>query len=192
MSVGKRDKTVFLIRNLLRGLLWLFLIILAFILIKKYVNKNYITWLEPLYDDPFLIYLIYSCSELIFGLIPPEVFMIWGLRSANPHQYILTVCLLTSISYAAGLITYSIGRYLHATRLYNYLMEKLWHGLEDKLNRYGILLVIVAALTPVPYSGTCMLVGAVKMPFKKFLFYSLSRIARFAAYAPIVWEANIL
>lgn len=192
MKLFRRDESRFLLINLLRGLIWLGVIVIAFILIKKQVDKHYLAWVEPLAERPILMYILFYASEQIFGLIPPEIFMIWGLRNGNLQEFILTVFLLTVISYFAGVVAYFIGKYLHDTSLYHFLFQRLWKGLDEKLNRYGPLLIIVASLTPLPYSGTCMLVGSVNYAPGKFFLYTLFRIVRFAAYAPVIWEANIL
>ena len=49
------------------------------------------------------------------------------------------------------------------------------------------LLVVVGAVTPVPYSATCMLAGSVKYPFNTFLLICITRIIRFAFYGWMVW-----
>jgi len=192
MKLFRQDKTRFLVTNLLRGLVWLGVIVVAFILIKKQVDKHYLAWIDPLAARPALMYLLFYASEQIFGLIPPEIFMIWGLRNGDVREFVLTVFFLTVISYFAGVVAYYIGKYLHGTRLYHFLFHRLWKGLDEKLHRFGPLLIVVAALTPLPYSGTCMLVGSVHFPPGKFFLYTLFRILRFAAYAPVIWQANIL
>lgn len=192
MKRFRQDKVRFLFTNLLRGLVWLSAIVIAFILIKKQIDKQYLAWIDPLAARPALMYVLFYTSEQIFGLIPPEIFLIWGLRNGNVQEFILTVFLLTVISYFAGTVAYLIGKYLHDTKLYLFLFKRLWKGLDEKLNRYGPLLIIVAALTPLPYSGICMLVGSVRYPPGKFFLYTLFRIVRFAAYAPVIWEANVL
>ncbi|NMB71460.1 MAG: VTT domain-containing protein [Bacteroidales bacterium] len=192
MSLFRRDKTRFLVINLLRGLAWLGVIVIAFVLIKKLVDKHYLAWIEPLVNSPALMYLLFYASEQIFGLIPPEIFMIWGLRNGNAQEFILTVFFLTVISFFAGMMAYFLGKYLYGTKLYDFLFRRLWKGLDEKLHRYGPLLIIVASLTPLPYSGTCMLVGSVNYPPAKFFLYSLFRILRFAAYAPVIWQANVM
>lgn len=191
MHLIKNEKNRFLIINLLRGLLWLGLIVGAFILIKKQVDKHYLAWIEPLAANAALMYVLFYASEQIFGIIPPEIFMIWGLRNGSLPEFIVTVFLLAVISYFAGIIAFLIGKYLHGTRLYDFLFKRIWKGLDTKLHRFGPLLIIVASLTPLPYSGTCMLVGSIHYPQKKFLAYTLFRLLRFAAYAPVIWEANI-
>jgi membrane protein YqaA with SNARE-associated domain len=59
------------------------------------------------------------------------------------------------------------------------------------LQTYGQYLVLVAGLTPFPFSGTAMLVGAVDYPFRHYLLISLARFLKFAVSAWVIWEANM-
>lgn len=185
------DKFIFLTRNLLRGFLWLFLLVGAFFLFKRYVDLDYLDWLKPVYDKPVLVYAIYSISELFFGVIPPEIFMMWGLRTTQLTDYVITVLLLACISYIAGLIGYGIGKYLEHTWFFKWLKNKIFGKYEAYLFQYGAFIILVAALTPLPFSGVSMLVGSVDFPLRKYLYFSLARFARFFAYSYIIWQVNM-
>ncbi len=178
--------------NFLRGFGFLALLIAVFIFFKKNINPDYITWLEPIYGHPPLVYLIYTLSEVFFGLITPEIFMIWALNQGDTLTYIHIIFWLTLITYGAGWLAFVVGRKSRNTRWYNYLREKFLGKYESYFQEYGGFLVIVAALTPVPYSAVCMLVGAADFSAKKFALYSLFRVARFASYSAIIWEANAI
>lgn len=190
--VNTIPKTSFLFRNILRGFIWLAFIIAVFIIFKKYVDLNYLEWLEPIYSNSFLVYLIFVASEIIFGIIPPELFMIWGLRNGILSEYISIIALLAFFSYTAGVIGYFIGRYLNTTLFYRLLRKRFLRKSERLLNVYGLYLIIIASFTPLPFSGISMLVGSVRYPFKKYLFYSLARIVRFAVFALFIWEVNAI
>ncbi len=185
-------KTSFFFKNLAKGLIWLGVIVALFVFSKHHADKELIIRFEPLFSRTFLILTIFSFSELLIGIIPPEVFMIWSLRSGEIHTYIFWIVILTVISYLAGLTAYMFGRYLHNTRLYNYLHNRYLMKSEKLLHEYGLYLILVAALTPFPFSGVAMLVGAVHYPVKRYIYWSLSRFAKFALSAWIIWEANML
>jgi uncharacterized membrane protein YdjX (TVP38/TMEM64 family) len=187
---NKGKKSTFLFRNLLRGLIWLAIIIVVFWFIKNKVDLNYLAWLKPIYDNSGIIILIYVTSEILIGIIPPEVFMIWALRNGVVFEYVMLILLLAVLSYIAGLIGYFFGRYLNTTLLYRFIRMKFLRKMERMLNIYGLYIIIVAALTPLPFSGVSMLVGSVKYPLKKYILYSLFRFARFAIYSWFIWKAN--
>ena len=188
----KEKKSSFFLRNLFKGLVWLAVIVALFVFTKHNVNQELILRFEPVFSHTGLILFIFSMSEIIIGIIPPELFLIWSLRSGELSTYLWYALLLTIISYFAGLAAYFFGRYLHNTRLYKYIRDRYLHKTEILLQEYGLYLILVAALTPVPFSGSAMLVGSVHFPVKKYIFWSLSRFAKFALSAYIIWEANMI
>lgn len=186
------ERTQFFLKNLFRGFVWLAVIVGGYFYLKNNYNFSLEEVLGPFYERPTIIFSIFLGSEVIFGLIPPELFMIWALRHELLDLYIQNVIALALISYFAGVIGYYIGSKFSTTRLYRILQKNYLEKFEKHFNRFGGFLVIVAALTPLPFSGICMLMGAVKYPFRRFLFISMTRFIRFVVYAIIIWEANIL
>ncbi len=182
------DKTKFLLRNLLRGIIWLVALLLIFLFIKNNVNVEVYQKYSRFLEDEFKVYTIYTLSELFFGIIPPELFMLWALEKGDVYIYINVILILAGISYAAGCVAYFIGRYLNSTLFYRYIRKRFMPKYERLLNTYGVYLIVVASLTPVPYSAICMLVGSAKYPFNKFFLYAIFRFLRYAAYSFIIWE----
>lgn len=185
------EKSRFFLKNLARGIIWLGLIIFIFVLVKKNFTGELPPWFLAISENKLAVYLIFMASEIIFGIIPPEIFMIWGLQTGLANEYIKVVIILAGISYGAGIIGYLFGNYLYSTRLFKYL-RKRYQKLEKTLNTYGLYLIVVAALTPIPFSAVCMLVGSVEYPVKKFLGYSLFRFVRFGVYSWLIWKANMI
>ncbi|MEQ9402123.1 MAG: VTT domain-containing protein [Cyclobacteriaceae bacterium] len=185
------DRRRFLLKNLLRGFIWLVVIVGGYFYARNNLDFTLEAVLGPVYEKPTVVYLIFLASEVIFGIIPPEFFMIWSLRSEVLLNYVNNIISLSLISYASGVIGFLIGQYLNNTRFYKEMKKRVFGKFEDHLNNYGGFLVIVASLTPIPFSGIAMLVGSVKYSFKKYLYFSLFRFARFLVYSIIIWEANI-
>lgn len=190
--MSQESKRDFLLRNLGKGLLWLTVMVVAFILIKKNVDLDAAGWLAELGNRPLLVYSIYVVSELLVGIIPPEMFMIWSLELTTGRNYIFDVALLAILSYAAGIITYYFGRYFNQTVLYRYLRKRYLRKYESTFFRFGGFLLFVAAVTPVPYSGICMLMGAVNFPASRFFLITLFRFVRFAVYGYIIYQASLV
>lgn len=184
-------KFVFFLRNFTRGLAWVLAILAIVFGLKKLNLFDYETFLLPLYDRPLLIYLVFFVSEVVVGIIPPEFFMLWALHNHSFAQYMQIVLLLASLSYLAGLIAYFTGRYLNTRRFFRFFRRRFLKKLERLFYQYGMPLIIVSALTPVPFSATSMLVGSSRYPLKKYLLYSLSRYLRFVLYGYIVWKTAV-
>jgi membrane protein YqaA with SNARE-associated domain len=186
------SRSRFFWRNMMKGLIWLIVIVLMFVFTKNTVDAGTIKKFEPIFGSTYLVYFIFCLSEIIIGIIPPEVFLIWALRSGTISGYITLTLSLTIISYVAGVIAFGIGKYLHKTLFYQYLKKRFLQKSEKLLQRYGQYLILVAALTPVPFSGTAMLVGAVDYPFGNYLLISLFRFLKFALSAWVIWNANMI
>ena len=186
------SKRHFLWRNLLRGFVFLVLIIAAYILFKNKGGMEYISWLEPIYGQPTLMFLIYTASEILFGIIPPELFMVWALNQGDIGTYASIIALLMFISYGAGWLAYYVGKRSRNSPWYRFLKRKYFSKYETYLQEFGSFLIIVASVTPLPYAAICMLVGAADYKVSKFGIYSLFRLLRFIVYASIIWEANTL
>lgn len=189
---SQSEKTRFLLSNLLKGLAWLAVIVIGYFLAKKYFNFDLELLLGPLYEKPVAIFSIFLVSEVVFGIIPPEFFMLWSLRDEVLLLYIQNIAALALMSYFAGIVGYFIGSYFNTTVMYRLIRRNYLGKYEKMFNNYGGFLILVAALTPLPFSGICMLVGAVNYPKRKFFWISMSRFIRFIVYAFIIWEANIL
>jgi membrane protein DedA with SNARE-associated domain len=186
------EKGVFFIRNFLRGIIILIVFIALFILFKKYVNLDFFEFLKPIYDNPTLIFTIYTFSEILFGIIPPEVFFIWSTGANDLNTYIFDITLLAIISYAAGLFGFWVGVKLNETVFYRWIKRRYLIKYQKYLNNYGFFVIVVAALTPLPFSGISMLMGSVNYPFRKFWFYALTRFIRYGVYSIIFWEINMI
>jgi len=186
------DRNRFLLRNLIKGLVWLAIIVVGYIFLRKNYDFTLESVLGPIYHKPTIIYLFFLASEVIFGIIPPEFFMIWSLRSGVLINYVNNIIALSFISYAAGIIGFGIGTYLKNTQFYKHMKKRVFGKFEKHLNNYGGFLVVVASLTPLPFSGIAMLVGSVHYSIRKYLLFSLFRFARFLTYSMVIWEANIL
>jgi len=182
----------FLLRNLIKGFLWLGVIIIAFVYIKENVDVNYYAWLEPIYQNIFLIYTIYSLSELIFGILPPELFMIWAATKFELLNYVFQITFFATLSYFAGIIGFLIGEFLNKSLFFRLSKKRILGRYEKYMLEYGGFLIIVAAVTPIPFSGIAMLMGSIKYSFRKYLWFSLLRFLRFFVYAYIIWETNII
>ena len=189
-NYGEETKSGFLFRNLVRGLLWFLLIITAFILLENYLQENFKHTIEAIQDKPMILYGSFFASEVIFGLVPPEFYMmVWILHKVDSATYISNLTILTLLSYGSGVIGYFIGKYFSKTSLYQRISERYLQQYDRQLKRYGGYLVFVGAVTPVPFSATCMLAGSVQFRFRDFLLICISRIIRFAFYGWMVWSS---
>ncbi len=189
MKLSPRVK--FLLENGLKGLVWFTIILGAYFLFDKFVISNKpVAWIEQFYARPAVIYAIYFASEFFFGIIPPEFFMIWAYNKAGTGQYFMHLGFFAIVSYTMGYLTFLIGQFLYKRVSFRFIRKKFLSKQTPLLKKYGLFLIIIAAITPVPWSAVCLLVGSAGYPSKKFLKYALFRLLRFAVYGYIIFQTH--
>ena len=181
------DKSSFLLKNLAKGLAWFALFITVYIIYREDIAA-YQHQINQLGDNMPLLLSIFTVSEIVFGILPPEIFMLIWQSQGDMTMYVINLSILTFISYGAGIAGYFIGKLFSKTALYQKIHVRYLQQYDRKLKKYGGYLVLVGATTPVPFSATCMLAGSVNLSFKNFLLICISRIVRFAAYGWMVWK----
>jgi len=139
------------------------------------------------YSSTF-IFSFFLASETILGIIPPEVFIAWSSKSANPWLFLFV---LATISYVGGIISYFIGNRL-------FLIPSIKNHIENKiekhivnLRKWGGLFVLLGAISPIPHSIVSLSSGLIKYNFKHYLMWSLFRYARFLFYAMIIFKVFV-
>lgn len=180
MESTPKEKRSFLFRNLLRGFLFLIVLIAIFLLFEKVFSEaQREVWFGQIYDNPLLVISVFVGSEILFGIIPPEVFMLWTLRTEHMGGYLFSLGLLSIISYAAGVLNFSIGYWIKNKKILVRLDHPWIHKYMILFEKYGSYLVIVASISPLPFSAIALLSGAGNLHPRKYLLFSLLRILRF-------------
>ena len=185
----EETRSSFLFKNLLRGLLWFAVIITVYILLEEYLQENFQHTIEAVHDKPLLLFSVFFASEVVFGLVPPEFFMmVWILHKIPLGNYVINLVVLTVLSYLSGIIGYYIGKNFSRTSIFKNLHTRYLEQYDIQLKRYGGYLVFVGAVTPLPFSAMCMLAGSIQFNFRHFILICIARILRFAVYGWMVWS----
>ena len=162
------------------------LVIISLIIFNKYVyniNDGLQTITETF--SKLGIFVTFFISETLLGLIPPEIFIAWTKKTADP---ILNLSILATLSYIGGLISYFIGKTaLKVKSVKEYLEVKMAKNLKNT-RKWGGILILVGALLPLPFSIACIAAGMIKYPFRNVVFFGLFRFGRFAAYAWAIFQ----
>jgi len=189
MNISPRIK--FLIRNGLKGIAWLVIILAVFYLFKDVIiEKNPEFWVKRIYGKPLVIYGTYLASEFFFGIIPPELFMLWAINKGSYLHYFFNILFFAGVSYAMGYFTFLIGQFLSRLKYFRFIRFKFLKESWKLLRKYGLFLIIVAAMTPIPWSAVSLVIGSAGYPSKKYLKYALFRILRFALYGYIIFQTH--
>ena len=162
------------------------LVIISLFIFNKYVyniNDGLQTITETFSRLGILV--TFFISETLLGLFPPEIFIAWTKKTADP---ILNLSILATLSYIGGLISYFIGKTaLKVKSVKEYLEVKMAKNLKNT-RKWGGILILVGALLPLPFSIACIAAGMIKYPFRNVVFFGLFRFARFAAYAWAIFQ----
>ena len=141
-------------------------------------------WIET-HLSPFWLLGTLFISEAITGILPPDLYILAVGSYSNPW---LWVFLLALASYIGGICAYFIGTRLgDLPRIHRWITGSYAEQF-GQIRKYGGVLVVLAALTPLPYSPVSTIAGAVDYPFKLYLLYGLSRFARFFLYAWVIYS----
>lgn len=160
-------------------------LIIIITIINEFININAvlisITNALPIYG----VLAFFLTSEAFLGLVPPEIFIVWSGKMANPWLFLTALAFL---SYLGGLMSYYIGHLLTKKPvIHNYIEAKMENHLK-KSKKWGGFLIIVGALLPVPFSISCMAAGLIEFPFRKVIGYGSLRLVRFAIYGVIIFN----
>ncbi|WP_163717979.1 hypothetical protein [Mangrovibacterium lignilyticum] len=186
-----QSKISFLLKNIGRALIYAITIAIAYYFFKEYIiTESQEVWLQKFYSRPTLIYLIYIGSELFFGLFPPEFFMLWAYHKGDIYHYALNLAFFAGVSYGAGYLSFLIGRYLKRVLFFRYMSRKLFLKYWPLFRKFGSVLIVAAALTPIPWSLISMLVGTTAYPIKRYTYFALFRILRFLVYGYIIFQTH--
>lgn len=182
----------FLLKNGAKGVAWLLLLLAAYFLFKELVlSRAPDAWIDQVYARPMLVYLVYCFSEFFFGIFPPELFMIWAINKDTVAHYFINLAFFASVSYAMGYLTFLIGQAVHKRPTFRLFRIKFLKEMFPLLKKYGLFLIIIAALTPLPWAAISLLVGSAGYPSKKYLKYALFRFLRFAVYGYIIYQTHL-
>ena len=96
---------------------------------------------------------------------------------------LLTMSLASAVG---GLCGYWIGRLLGHLPLFSLFTARFSADTRLLVNRYGVWAVVLAGLTPIPFSTVCWIAGMVHVEFHYVALASLTRIPRMIIYYLII------
>ncbi|TVQ38841.1 MAG: hypothetical protein EA384_07995 [Spirochaetaceae bacterium] len=85
-------------------------------------------------------------------------------------------------SILGGLSGYGIGRNLYRLRYVQRTVAGYRHRAEHIIVRYGLWGVVLAGVSPIPFSTVSWIAGMMRMPPAHYLLGALSRVPRIVAY----------
>lgn len=165
-----------------RSLLLILLVYALLVLIVFLVGK-YLVDFESLFggilarlSDRFVL-LLFFVSESFTGMIPVDLFVVWTRKFDSPLPWL---ALLGILSYAGGVISYGIGKWISSRPRIKRFTERRLEKYIAFVCKWGGAFIIIAALLPfTPFSLVVIAVTLFRFPFRNFLLFALARLVRF-------------
>jgi len=133
---------------------------------------------------------VISFAEASFFPIPPDVLLI-PMALARPQRAWLLALVCTVASVAGGALGYFIGyalfEILATPLLHAYHYEAAFARFKDSYAEYGLWVILLKGITPIPYKIVTIASGAASFNFAIFMAASLvTRGARFFLVAGLL------
>ena len=156
------------------------LVVVINILINKYAGGYFNGIAERVSGNYMLTGLTFFISEILIGIFPAELFMMI-YQSKGWSEYLIIVLILGVISSLCGFIAFLAGRYLNAAKIARMvILQKKFKKYGDLFLKYGWVIIILAATTPLPFAMVSFIAGYFKFLPATFLKIVVPvRIVRF-------------
>lgn len=187
MKNKKKEFYSYFSRNLIKGFIYLLVLIGLLIVFKSLFKTQYDTIEHWVSDDYPLMLFIFLVSEILVGIIPPELFMIWSIDDPI-NVYTIIIIVMSVLSLSAGWINFGVGKVISTKDFFHRFFDRRLKKYQQRYDQYGAGFIIVAALTPLPFALISLVTGSMDYPIKKYLIYSSFRILRFVAYGIVIWH----
>ena len=138
--------------------------------------------------NPLFVFTFFLFTESILGFIPPDIFIVWT-KARFPENTYLMVGVLGTISYIGGINAYLLGAFIRKFPKVERFIQNRYGENFNLIEKWGGVVIIMAALFPLPFAMISTVAGIVNYPFKTFLLYGLTRYIRFFLYAIVIFGA---
>ena len=140
---------------------------------------------------PWIVFIL-TVFESIFLFIPPEVFMTPPIVADKKRALPVTIA-ASAGSIVGGAIAYMIGLWLFDSvgmwLIENFATMAQFEQAKMLFAKYGVMIIVLAAVTPVPYKVMAICAGFLSFP--AWIFIGLSavfRTGRFAIVGYLLWR----
>jgi len=140
------------------------------------------------HQNSLIVFVFFLITESVMGFIPPDIFMVWGKAKYPEHAYLI-VGLLGTLSYIGGINAYYLGVLIRKFPSVEKYIQGKYEKNFEMIEKWGGIVIIMAALFPLPFAMISTIAGIVKYPFRTFALYGLTRYIRFFLYAIIIFGA---
>jgi membrane protein YqaA with SNARE-associated domain len=174
------DRARYMRRNFLRAGLGI-LALLAFLAVcATRFEHQLLSLTESVYSTIGLagLFAITFFNDVIISPLPPEAMLIVVAKTGLRDDWLALILTMGLLSAAAGNAAWWIGHSAGA-RFFPHWINKVRQRHGKTIYRYDRWVVGLSAITPLPFSITCLAAGAMHMRYKSFWPLTLLRVPRF-------------
>ncbi len=135
---------------------------------------------------------VIAFAESSFFPIPPDVMLVPMVLAKRRKAFVIaTVCTVCSV--LGGLLGYAIGFYFFETLgawvVKTYGLQSGLEKFREGFDHYGIWIILIKGLTPIPYKLVTIASGAAHFDLFTFVWASIvTRGIRFFAVSALLWK----
>ena len=158
----------YIIQKVFWTILALMLVVVINILIKKYAGEYFNDFAQKVSGNYLLSGLSFFISEILIGIFPAELFMMI-YQSKAWSDYFFIVLVLGIVSSISGCIAFLAGRYFYEAKIAKLVvLQKKFKKYGDLFQKYGWIIIILAATTPLPFAMISFIAGYFKFSFATY------------------------
>jgi len=116
--------------------------------------------------------------------IPPDLFTGFAYVGGLDFWPIAVVASAASVS--GGTLAWAVARRFSQTDWFQRFIRNRGERAYALVRRYGMIALVLGAVSPLPFSLTCYAAGTLKMPYAKFLAVALLRAPRILFYLALI------
>ena len=130
-----------------------------------------------------------SFAESSFFPLPPDL-LLGPMAAAQPNRWLRYALTCTIASVLGGILGYAIGMFLMDSvvglilHVFGYAGERR-EALEAQYAEYGLWVILIKGLTPIPYKLVTIVSGALHFSFP--IFVAASIVTRGARFVLVAW-----
>ncbi|MEJ7738681.1 MAG: VTT domain-containing protein [Chitinophagaceae bacterium] len=159
----------YIIQKVFWTILALVVVVVINILINKYAGEYFNDIAQRVSGNYMLTGLSFFISEILIGIFPAELFMMI-YQSKAWNEYFFIVLILGIISSLCGFVAFLAGRYFNEAKIAKLVvLQKKFKKFGDLFQKYGWIIIILAATTPLPFAMISFIAGYFKFSSATYL-----------------------
>ena len=116
--------------------------------------------------------------------VPPDLFT--GFAYVGGLDFWTIAVVASAASVTGGTSAWAVARWFSQTRWFQAFIRERGKQAYALVQRYGMIALVLGAVSPLPFSLTCYAAGTLKMPYPKFLAVAMLRAPRILFYLALI------